>query len=74
MKSWAWALLGLGLLAILLRSAPLFLLTLLLTLIAGAALLWLRVCLVGVSYQRRFSMPSRCHSPGCAPRTNCPKP
>jgi len=54
-RPWAWALLGLGLLAILLRSAPLFLLTLLLTLIAGAALLWLRVCLVGVSYRRRFS-------------------
>ncbi|HAJ37034.1 MAG TPA: DUF58 domain-containing protein [Chloroflexi bacterium] len=55
MKPWAWALLGLALLAVVLRSAPLLLLTLLLALIAGAALLWWRVCLVGVSYRRRFS-------------------
>ncbi|HHY57135.1 MAG TPA: DUF58 domain-containing protein [Chloroflexi bacterium] len=55
MKPWAWALAGLGLLAVLLRSAPLLLLTLLLALLAGAALLWWRVCLVGVSYRRHFS-------------------
>ena len=54
MKPWMWGLLALLLLSVLLRSAPLFLLTLLLGLIAGAALLWLRVCLVGVSYTRRF--------------------
>ena len=54
MKPWAWALIGLAVLAVLLRSAPLFLLTLFLALIAGAALLWLRVCLLGVSYRRSF--------------------
>jgi uncharacterized protein (DUF58 family) len=53
-RPWAWGLLALALLAVLLRSAPLFLLTLFLALIAGAALLWLRVCLLGVSYQRSF--------------------
>ena len=53
-KPWAWGLAGLALLAILLRSAPLLLLTFLLALIAGAALLWLRVCLQGVTYRRRF--------------------
>ena len=40
-KPWAWGLAGLALLAILLRSAPLLLLTFFLALIAGAALLWL---------------------------------
>jgi uncharacterized protein (DUF58 family) len=54
MKPWMWGLLALLLLSVLLRSAPLFLLTLLLGLIAGAALLWLRVCLAGVSYTRHF--------------------
>jgi len=54
MKPWVWGLLALLLLSVLLRSAPLFLLTLLLGLIAGAALLWLRVCLAGVRYTRRF--------------------
>lgn len=54
MKPWAWALIALGLLSVLLRSAPLFLLTLFLALIAGAALLWLRVCLLGVRYRRHF--------------------
>lgn len=54
MKLWAWGLIALALLSVLLRSAPLFLLTLLLGLIAAAALLWLRVCLVGVSYRRHF--------------------
>lgn len=54
MKPWAWGLIVLLLLSVLLRSAPLFLLTLLLGLMAGAALLWLRVCLLGVSYRRQF--------------------
>ena len=53
-RAWAWGLTGLALLAILLRSAPLLLLTFFLALIAGAALLWLRVCLQGVTYHRRF--------------------
>lgn len=53
-KLWMGGLLALLLLAVLLRSAPLFLLTLLLGSIAGAALLWLRICLSGVSYRRRF--------------------
>ena len=55
MKSWAWGLAGLALLAILLRNAPLLLLTFFLSLIAGATLLWLRACLQGVTYRRRFS-------------------
>jgi uncharacterized protein (DUF58 family) len=54
MKPWAGGLIVLLLLSVLLRSAPLFLLTLLLGLMAGAALLWLRVCLLGVSYRRQF--------------------
>ena len=54
MNRWMWGLVGLTLLSVLLRSAPLFLLTLFLALIAGAALLWLRLCLVGVSYRRQF--------------------
>lgn len=54
MKPWAWGLLALGVLAVVLRSAPLFFLALLLGLIAGASLLWLRVCLLGVSYRRRI--------------------
>jgi uncharacterized protein (DUF58 family) len=54
MNRWMWGLVGLALLSVLLRSAPLFLLTLFLALIAGAALLWLRLCLVGVSYRRQF--------------------
>ena len=54
MRAWAWGLAGLALLAVFLRSAPLLLLTFFLALIAGAALLWLRVCLQGVTYRRRF--------------------
>ena len=54
MRAWAWGLVGLALLAVFLRSAPLLLLTFFLALIAGAALLWLRVCLQGVTYRRRF--------------------
>lgn len=54
MKAWMWALIGLALLAVVLRSAPLFLLTILLALIAGVALLWWRVCLSAVTYRRRF--------------------
>lgn len=54
MKAWLWMLIGLALLAVVLRSAPLFLLTILLALIAGVALLWWRVCLMGVTYRRSF--------------------
>lgn len=54
MRGWAWALLGLAVVAVALRSAPLFLLALLLALVAGAAWLWLRVCLSGVRYTRRL--------------------
>ena len=54
MNRWAWALLGIAILAIALRSSLLFLLFLFLAFIAGATLLWARVCLTGVSYRRRF--------------------
>lgn len=61
MKPWMWALIGLALLAVLLRSAPLLLLTILLALIAGVALLWWRVCLSGVTYRRRFGQARLFH-------------
>ncbi|MBW7884385.1 MAG: DUF58 domain-containing protein [Caldilineaceae bacterium] len=54
MNRWVWALVGVAGLAVALRNGPLFLLSLFLALIAGAALLWSRVCLEGVTYQRRF--------------------
>ncbi|MFM7173915.1 MAG: DUF58 domain-containing protein [Caldilinea sp.] len=54
MNGRAWALLGLAIVAVALRNAPLFLLALLLALVAGAAWLWLRVCLFGVRYTRRL--------------------
>jgi len=53
-KFWWPLTIGLAVVSILLRQNLLFLLSLLLALMGGASLLWARVCLSGVTYQRRF--------------------